>query len=83
LAEEFDGELISRLQRPLREAHEVGEENRDIHFASTSTLSIRESLPALKNRSPKLSGDAGLLCPEGRELTKRDVDGSPRTLDSS
>lgn len=76
LAEESDGELVSRFQRPLGEAHEVREKDRDIHFTSTSTLSLGKSLPALENRSPKLSRDAGLRCPQGRELTKCDVGGA-------
>jgi hypothetical protein len=75
-AEEFDGELVSGVQRPLGEAHEVGEEDRDINFASTSTLSLREPLPALKNGGPKLARDAGLIWLEGRQLTKRKVGGA-------
>ena len=54
-AEESHGELVSRFQGPLRETHEIREEDGDIHLASTSTLSLGESLPALKNRGPKLS----------------------------
>ena len=77
LAKESDGELVSGVQRPLGEAHEVGEEDRDINFASTSTLSLRKSLPALKSRGPKLSRDAGLVWPEGRELTEGDVGRAP------
>jgi hypothetical protein len=75
-AEEPNGELVSGVQRPLGEAHEVGEQDRDINFASTSTLSLREPLPALKKRGPKLARDAGLLWPEGRQLTKRNVGGA-------
>jgi hypothetical protein len=80
-AEESDGELVSGLQRPLGEAHKVGEEHRDINFASTSTLSLREPLPALKNRGAKLARDAGLVWPEGRQLTKRKVGGAAANAD--
>jgi hypothetical protein len=74
-AEESDGELVSGLQRPLGEAHEVGEEHHDINFASASTLSLGEPLPALKNRGPKLPRDAGVVWPESGQLTKRKVGG--------
>jgi len=75
-AEESDGELVSRFQRPLGEAHEVREEDRHVHFAPTSTLCLGKSLPALKNRGAQLTGNARFPGSEGRELTERDVGGT-------
>src|SRR5258705_10680241 len=45
-AEESDRALVAGVQRPLRKAHQVSEEDRDIPFAPTSALSLGKPLPA-------------------------------------
>lgn len=76
LAQELDGELIASLQRPLGKAHEIREEDRDIHLATTPTLSLGKPLPALQHGRSQFSRNTGLLGPERRELAECDIGGA-------
>jgi hypothetical protein len=80
LAQESDRRSVSCSQRPLGEAHEIGEEDHDVHFASTPALSFCQPLPALQNRGSELSGNPGLLRPEGGELAECDIDGTTPSI---
>ena len=54
LAQQVERGLVARLQRPVREVHEVGEQDRDVGVAAPAPLGLGQRLPELQGAEPEL-----------------------------
>ena len=57
LAQQLERDVVAGLQRPVREAHEVGEHDRQPIVAELAAGAVRDHLPHLQGREPGLLED--------------------------
>jgi hypothetical protein len=68
--------LVARLQRPAREADQVGEQDCDVDLTATAVLGLRQPLPPLQRRQPELAEHAVLLASQLDQLLGGQIGGT-------
>jgi hypothetical protein len=58
LAQQLQRRLVARLERPGREADDVGEQDRDVELPATPALRLGKGLPRLQGAQPELANGA-------------------------
>lgn len=54
LTQKLEGGLVTSVERPRRELHDVSEQDRDVHRPPAPTLGLGERLPRLQRSQPEL-----------------------------
>jgi hypothetical protein len=76
-AQKLHREIVARLERPVREADQIGEEDRELVPAPASPLRLRQSLPDLERAKAGLAQEAGPLRGQRREPPADDLRALP------
>ena len=74
LSQQLDRRLVAGLERPVGEADQVGEQDRDVRRAPFPLPRVRERLPCLEHTEPQLADRARLLWSQLRELAADPLD---------
>ena len=73
IAQQIERGVVARLERPVREVGEVGEDDRKLPLAPPAALRLREPLPELERGQTRLTQQAGPFGGEVGEAAADDV----------